>query len=149
MQVKELAKALGITSETVRYYTRLGYLKPNTSLENGYRNFRETDLQRLKFIQSARLLGFSVADIGQILSTADLGESPCALTRTLIEHRLVESEQKIQAMLALRDKMRAAVENWSVQPDREPDGRSICHLIEASDSGCCAVEAVGEREVRS
>ena len=66
MKVSELAKSLETTPDTVRYYTRLGILKPNKSA-NGYNYYPPQQISRLKFILSARHLGFSVDDIKQIL----------------------------------------------------------------------------------
>lgn len=130
MRVSELAESLSITPETVRYYTRLGYLAPKKSPNNGYREYDEKDQQRLRFILSARQLGFSVTDIGKILSEADQGKSPCCTTRQLMEKRLEETEQQFQEMVKLRNKMKAAVAQWYQKPNKQPNGQSICHLIE-------------------
>ncbi len=131
MRVAELSTNLGITPDTVRFYTRVGYLKPRKNPENGYKEYDEEDRQRLKFILSARGLGFSVEDVGQILAEADQGKSPCHTTRVLMEARLQENEQRFREMVALRKKMKAALRDWQARPDAPPDGDSICHLIEA------------------
>lgn len=130
MRVSELADSLSITPETVRYYTRVGYLTPKKSEGNGYREYGKPDQQRLRFILGARQLGFSVADIGQILSEADQGKSPCTTTRQLLERRLNETEHQFQEMVKLRTKMKMAVSQWRNKPNKQPTGQTICHLIE-------------------
>lgn len=88
MKVNELAKRGGVTAETVRHYARERLLAPQRHPDNGYQLFSETDLERLRFIQRARKLGFSVAEIRDILTHADQGDSPCPLVRDLLASRL-------------------------------------------------------------
>ena len=62
MKVREIASALATTPDTVRYYTRLQLITPAKS-DNGYKFYSTKDASRLRFILSARHLGFSVEDI--------------------------------------------------------------------------------------
>ncbi|WP_339616337.1 MerR family transcriptional regulator [uncultured Gilvimarinus sp.] len=130
MKVVEIARKLEVTADTVRFYTRIGILNPTKNYENGYRDYGAQDVNRLRFVLSARQLGFSVEDIQQILGHADNKESPCPTVRRLIEQRLHETEQRFQEVKLLRKRMREAVTQWSKEPDRVPDGDMICHLIE-------------------
>ncbi|GAA0303422.1 Cu(I)-responsive transcriptional regulator [Psychrosphaera haliotis] len=129
MKVTELAKSLGTTADTVRYYTRLELLKPAKSV-NGYKLYSNKEVSRLKFILSARNLGFSVADIKQILNESEDGKSACPLVRSLIKERLEETEKQFQAMLALRGKMSSALSQWEEMEDKAPTANMVCHLIE-------------------
>lgn len=133
MRVNQLAKEIGVTGDTVRFYTRIGYLKPNKNPGNGYKEYGAKDRRLLRFILSARQLGFSVEDIGQILDTAEHGRSPCPLVRELIRQRLIETEKGFQDSARLRQRMMTAIEAWSQKPDRLPTGDMICHLIEEFD----------------
>jgi DNA-binding transcriptional MerR regulator len=94
MRVKELANKLDITPETVRYYTRIGYLNPPNERGNNYRDYGPNEERYLRFILNARRLGFSVKDIGELLCHADKGRSPCPAARSLIIERLKETEQR-------------------------------------------------------
>ncbi len=140
MKVTELAKSLGTTADTVRYYTRLKLLNPSKSI-NGYKDYSEKDVFRLKFILSARQLGFSVADIQQILNEAEHGHSACPLVRTLIQQRLNETEKQFRAMLALRENMRNAIAQWQQMADKAPTSDMVCHLIE----GFAQLNLAGEK----
>lgn len=133
MRVNQLAKEIGVTGDTVRFYTRIGYLKPSKNPGNGYKEYGARDRRLLRFILSARQLGFSVEDIGQILDTAEQGRSPCPLARELIRQRLTETEKSFQDSARLRQDMMTAIETWSQKPDRAPTGDMICHLIEEFD----------------
>lgn len=130
MRVTELSKRLCITPDTVRFYTRIGFMTPTKSPVNGYKYYSEKDFQRLRFILSARQLGFSVNDIGQILDETAKGRAACPLVRRLIKQRLNEIEKRFTETACLRDRMLAAVEEWESKPDKSPTGDMLCHLIE-------------------
>ena len=130
MKVSELAKTFGVNKDTIRYYTRIGLLRPLKSVENGYKFYTITDQNRFKFILSARDLGFSIEDIKQILSESDVGKAPCPTVRVLIEKRLHETEQRFIEMTKLRNRMRAAMVTWKNRPDKAPSNNVICHLID-------------------
>ncbi|MCL7929340.1 MerR family transcriptional regulator [Halomonas llamarensis] len=131
MKVSELAKRGGVTSETVRHYTREQLLAPKRHPDNGYQLYSATDLERLQFIQRARKLGFSVAEIRDIIAHADHGDSPCPLVRDLLAHRLPQIRTQIQELEALAQRMEQALESWQNMPDAAPDGHSLCRLIES------------------
>ncbi|WP_257982745.1 MerR family DNA-binding protein [Shewanella sp. GutDb-MelDb] len=109
MRVNQLAKNLNITSDTVRFYTRIGLLTPDKSQTNGYNNYRNKDMFRMQFILSARNLGFTVADIKVIFSKTDHGESACQLVRQMIQKKLEDTEKQFEEMVKLRAKLSKAV----------------------------------------
>lgn len=135
MNVKKLAEKLGVTADTVRYYTRIGYVNPRKNPDNGYKEYTDKDRRRLQFILGARQLGFSVEDVGLILGKADKGRVPCPLVRELLEKRLAETEKQFIETLNLRKRMKSAIKRWQDQPDQLPTGTQICHLIEEFDFG--------------
>lgn len=130
MKVSELSKSLRITPDTVRYYTRIALLSPEKDSINGYNYYSKSDQHRLRFILSARQLGFSVKEIKQILTEADKGHTACPLVRELLQKRLEETEHEFQEALALRNRMQQAMQDWQDKPDKAPTGHMICHLIE-------------------
>jgi len=129
MKVQQLAKQQGIKADTVRHYVRIGLLTP-AKAENGYHVFSGEDQKRLRFIRSARDLGFTLDDIRQILMQSGQGQIPCPTVRQLIEPRLVDARQRLQAMQQLVTRMEDAVQSWQALPDCQPCGDHICHLIE-------------------
>ncbi|MCE8042793.1 MerR family DNA-binding protein [Halomonas daqingensis] len=131
MKVSELARRAEVTAETVRHYTREGLLHPQRDPDNGYQLFDQADLERLRFIQRARTLGFSVAEIGEILSHADQGDSPCPMVRDLLASRLPQIRARIRELEALASRMEQALDAWAEMPDGTPDGHSLCRLIES------------------
>ncbi|HSH49075.1 MAG TPA: MerR family transcriptional regulator [Halomonas sp.] len=131
MKVSELAREVGVTAETVRHYTRESLLEPRRNPSNGYQIYSQRDLERLRFIQRARTLGFSVVEIREILEQADHGDSPCPLVRDLLTSRLPEIHRRIAELQALAARMEQALDAWREMPDGIPDGHSLCRLIES------------------
>lgn len=133
MKVKALATTTGVSSDTVRFYTREGLLRPKKNPANGYHEYQSSDVKRLDFILKARQLAFSVEDIKTLLEQSDRGETPCPTARALIEERLSEMERRLQELQKLCRRMRSATQTWKTTPDCKPCDQHICHLIELFD----------------
>lgn len=133
MTVTQLARRVNVSAESVRYYTRIGLLKPERHVENGYRLFSSTDIKRLKFILRAKGLGFTLSEISKILQHSENHDSPCPLVRDLITRRIKENRERLDALAYLQIRMEKALSQWETMPDGIPDGHSVCHLIEAMD----------------
>lgn len=131
MTAAVLAKRTDTPIFTVRYYTRIGLLKPSRNLKNGYKVYKQTDKERLKFITAAKELGFTLAEIEEILDHAAHGESPCPMVREIVVKRIEENRQKLQQMKRLQKRLERAAEVWQTMKDSEPDGYSVCRLIES------------------
>jgi len=131
MTAAVLAKRADVPLFTVRYYTRIGLLKPGRDLRNGYKIYKPSDKDRLKFITSAKELGFTLAEIEEILDHAAHNNSPCPMVRDVVEKRIVENKQKIREMQRLQKRLEKAAETWKGMKNSTPDGHSVCHLIES------------------
>lgn len=140
MKVSELARAAEVSSDTVRFYTRAGLLHPRRDPDNGYQLYATADLQRLRFARKARQLGFSLKEVTAILRDADTQKSPCPQVRDLFALKLVAVEQQLQELTELRDRMRAATQQWQGMPNGAPDGHTICRLIEYWDAPSAVTE---------
>ncbi|MDR9440409.1 MAG: MerR family DNA-binding protein [Halomonas sp.] len=144
MKVSELARLAGVTAETVRHYTRERLLHPERHPDNGYQLFGQDDLDRLRFIQRARTLGFGVAEIRDILDHADHGDSPCPMVRDLLASRLPQIRERIRELQSLASRMEQALAAWDEMPDGTPDGHSLCRLIESFPEPLNAGHETGE-----
>jgi DNA-binding transcriptional MerR regulator len=131
MTASILAKKAGVPLFTVRHYTRIGLLKPSRDLRNGYKVYKQTDTERLRFIAAAKELGFTLAEIEEILDHAAHDESPCPMVREIVERRVKENKEKIRELKRLQSRLEGAVEMWKSMKNSEPDGHSVCRLIES------------------
>jgi len=130
MTVSELARRAGVTADTVRHYTRNGLLTPIRDECNGYNRYDSSDLARLLFIRKAKLLGFNLGDVSEILMESRLGNSSCPLVRKIMEQRLLEIRRRLHDLQKLQTRMEYAAALWAHMPDGTPDGKAVCHLIE-------------------
>ncbi len=132
LTVNQLATRSNVTANVVRYYTRRGLLHPKRHPENDYRLYRSDDAQRLRFIQQAKSLGFTLKEIETILERVGNGESACPLVRHQLKQRIEENRKQIEALQALQQRMEYALAEWRYLPNLDPDGEHLCHLIESS-----------------
>jgi DNA-binding transcriptional MerR regulator len=96
--IGRLARRVGMRSSTLRYYEAEGLLTPSAHSEAGYRLYDVAAEQTLRFIQRAQRLGFSLADIRQLLTQRDTGRpSDDALTQ-IAEARYLALEQQLTAL---------------------------------------------------
>ena len=126
-----LAKKTKLPIYTVRHYTRIGLLQPSRNSTNNYKVYQPSDASRLKFIVAAKNLGFTLAEITNILGKAEHGESPCPSVRKIIVHHIEENRRKIKEMQRMQKKMESALKDWENLHDSMPNGTSVCHLIES------------------
>jgi len=131
LTINQLALQSKLPAHVVRYYVRIGLIQPSDQQDNGYRLFTPEDAARLRFIRLAKHLGFTLNEIKEITQHADMEESPCQDVRRIIQNRIVENRTKIDEMLQLQNRMESALEHWETMPDGEPNGHSVCHLIES------------------
>jgi MerR family transcriptional regulator, Zn(II)-responsive regulator of zntA len=131
MTASVLAKRTNVPLFTVRYYTRIGLLKPSRDLRNGYRVYNTADKDRLKFITSAKELGFTLAEIESVLNHAHHGDSPCPMVREIVERRIEETKETIKHLQSLQGRLEGAVKMWKKMKNASPTGTSVCRLIES------------------
>lgn len=112
MTVKQLADRVGVAPHVVRYYTQRGMLRPERNSANGYRQYAETELHRLRFICRAKTVGFTLGEIQEILRDVEAGAPPSDGVRRLIRDRLNENEKRLEDAQRLQQRVREAVEAW-------------------------------------
>ena len=130
MIVNELATKSGVSSNTIRYYSKIGLLEPNRDQNNGYKLFRPEDVHKLKFIQQAKDLGFTLNHIKEMLRRVKQGEMVCDLAREQIVKNIAECESEIGDLKDKKRKMVSALDQWKQLPSELPNEQVWCHLIE-------------------
>jgi MerR family mercuric resistance operon transcriptional regulator len=126
--IGKLAEAAGVNIETIRYYQRRGLLDEPPKPLAGYRCYQ---VKRLRFIKRAQALGFTLDEVGALL-TLD-GASSCSETRALAVRKLALIEQKMADLAAMQQVLGALVRQCDVS-----DGGADCSLSRraATDRGC-------------
>jgi len=131
LTVTDLANRSGATPHAVRYYTRMGLLRPKRNPDNGYRLYQHSEVNWLRFIRQAKRLGYTLNEIREIMHDSDQGKSPCPRVREILNQRIDENRRQLEELMALQTRMEQALDQWSDMPDGVPDGDSVCHLIES------------------
>lgn len=110
LRVSELADAVGVSPDTIRYYERAGLLPPPARTPSGYRAYDAHAVDRLKFIQGAQRLGLRLRDIMHLLTIRDTGSCPCEPAEELLRRRLAELDAEMTRLAALRTEMVAMID---------------------------------------
>jgi MerR family mercuric resistance operon transcriptional regulator len=104
--IGQLATAGRVKLETIRYYERIGLMKPPPRTAGGHRAYGEEHLRRLAFISRGREIKFSLQDIGELLLIAERSGPVCGpvleVARPHLEtvRRHIAELQHFEAMLA-------------------------------------------------
>lgn len=128
MTATVLANQADVSLYTVRHYTRIGLLKPARNTQNNYKVYQTSDAVRVRFIKAAGNLGFSLAEIADILKEAKEGNTPCPMVREIIVRRIAENQRKIREMQKLQRKMEKALQDWSKMRNSMPTGDPVCGM---------------------
>ena len=106
LSIGQLAKSAHVGIDTVRFYEKQGLLPKPQRKESGYRHYNADDARRLVFIRRAKELGFSLADIGELLKlrgqTADKSGRSIERVRNVAKHKLQMVEEKIAELERIR-----------------------------------------------
>jgi DNA-binding transcriptional MerR regulator len=142
MFIHELAKQTGVPTKTIRYYESIGLLPPAQRAANNYRQYTPANEERLRFIASARALGFSLDEIAEILAARDNGIAPCQRVLDAIGERLDEIDRRIAGLLTLRDALKQLQTEGAVLPLDDVRGeRCICYLLKTyRDTGQITIQ---------
>lgn len=132
MTIGDVAKAAGVSAKTIRYYEDAGLIAPADRADNGYRVYDERALQLLRFVKRSRDLGFSMADVGELLALWQDQDRHSGDVRAVAERHLEGIERKMAELESLR---RALV-----------DLVSCCHGDDRPDCPILDELAGGEQE---
>lgn len=122
MRPGELARQVGVSTDTLRHYERLGLLPIPPRTSGGYRNYSPQALKRASLIRRALGVGLSLSDLKTILKIRDQGGIPCQSVRNLADSKLRQLEQQVTDLVAMRDQLRRVLRSWNKSLARTPKG---------------------------
>ena len=125
LTIGAVAKRVGTRPSAIRFYERQGLLAPHR-LPNGYRVYDHTAVDILRFIDRARTLGFSLAEVKQIVNLRRAGNEPCDCVMEMIERNVAAITSRIAELSKLRRNLRSLIKKPA--PHQEP--AAICPIIE-------------------
>ncbi len=128
-----LARLAGVSTDTLRFYERRGLLAPPPRDASGYRRYPIDAVNRVHLIQHALDAGFSIDELAGILKARDAGSAPCRQVFQIATTRLRELEERVSALTALRDRLRATLADWERRLAATPPGQRAALLDGLSD----------------
>jgi DNA-binding transcriptional MerR regulator len=130
MLIRELAKQTGVAATTIRYYESIGLIPAPERGENNYRQYSQADAERLRFIASARSLGFSLDDITEFLAARADGSLPCQRVLASLDQQISDVERRIADLLALRETLISIRQAAQALPQDQGSGEQcVCYLL--------------------
>lgn len=136
MRIQELSRQSGVPAKTIRYYESIGIMPPPHRGPNNYREYTPAAVERLRFIVSARSLGFSLSEIGEFLEAREVGMLPCKRILDSFDKRIMDIDRRIAELLALRDTLTQIQRHGADIPvDRRCDDDCLGYTVRTSVPG--------------
>jgi MerR family copper efflux transcriptional regulator len=102
MNIGEAAKTTGISAKMIRHYESVGLVAAAARTDAGYRQYTEVDVHTLRFIRHARDLGFSIVEIGELVSLWHDRGRPSRQVKALASAHIQALEDKARELLAMK-----------------------------------------------
>lgn len=102
LTIGEIARRAGVGVETVRFYERQGLIEEPARRASGYRQYGEEVVDRLRFIRQAKELGFTLAEIRELLSLRVDPASTCADVKGRAEAKIADIDEKIRTLQRMK-----------------------------------------------
>lgn len=127
MKIGEVAKLSGTGIETIRFYEREGLLLEPERRPSGYRQYDESTVERLEYIRRAKELGFTLAEIRELLELSFAAHAGCDHIRQRAEAKVADIEGKIRSLQQMKRSLGKIVVQCRVKNSTED-----CPLVHKS-----------------
>jgi MerR family mercuric resistance operon transcriptional regulator len=127
-RIGEVAKHAGVTVETIRFYESQTLIPKPPRSESGYRQYTSKTIRRVRFIQRAKELGFSLKDIHVLLTLRNEPNATCADVKTQALMKIEEVDEKSADLTRIRRALTDLVERCNAEADL-----SECPILDALD----------------
>ena len=136
MTVGELSKRAGVNLETVRFYEKEKLLPQPERTSGGHRLYTDDDIERLKFIQRAKWVGFTLKEIRTLMRVREANPTDrCEDAMDLARAKVIEINEKLSELQKMRDALQTFLDTC---PDTDA---GHCHVIQGLQSveppACC------------
>ena len=135
LQIGRVAQRAGVSVDTVRYYESRGLIAEPPRQASGYRQYAPGVVDRIQFIKQAQKLGFTLADIEELLRLRDAPDTTCSDVRRKAESKLDEIEEKLVALRRMKATLDELVDACKGRQDERTDQCPILGAME-TDHEC-------------
>ena len=124
MNIGEAAQAAGVSAKMLRYYEKIGLIRPAARTESGYRVYSDEDVHTLRFIRRSRGLGFSIEETSELLALwRDKSRASADVKSFALKH-VSELEAKIDELQAMCRTLKHLASHC------HGDGRPDCPILD-------------------
>ena len=129
MNIGQASKASGVSAKMIRYYEQTGLIPAADRTSSGYRDYSGTDVHMLRFIRRARDLGFSVAEISDLLGLWRDEARQSSEVKRLAQGHIDELHKKIKGLQDMANTLTTLVNTCN------GDHRPHCPILQSLESG--------------
>ena len=129
-----LAKSAGVSPDTVRHYEKIGVLQRASRTESGYRIYPASALERVLVVQRALRIGFTLAELAEVLTARDAGGAPCRRVYELAQEKLKGIEADIEALKRTKRYVKKVLCDWEQRIENAGSGEKSHLLYSLTDA---------------
>jgi DNA-binding transcriptional MerR regulator len=123
LRIGEVARQAGVSPATVRLYERKGLLPRAVRSASGYRGFSADTIARMRLIQCALAVGFTINELSRILRRRDSGGAPCRDVQSLAREKLAELGRRKRELDRLCRLLKSTLRQWEAEMAKTPPGK--------------------------
>ncbi len=125
MNIGKASKLSELTVKAVRYYDNIGLVKPHQNIFSGYREYKEEDVLKLKFVGKARKFNFSINECRELLSLYENKSRTSKDVKKLTIEKINQIDEKLKQLQNLKDELTYLADNC------HGDDRPNCPILNA------------------
>ena len=126
--IGDAARELGVPTSTLRYYERVGLVRPSARSPSNYRLYTAADIERLRFVRAAQANGFTLEDVAELLALRAVKRVPPREVQRMLSHRIEALDAKVAEMRHLQDELRRLLRRC-----RAGEGAGRCDVVVTLD----------------
>ncbi len=130
LRIGHLAQLSGVSADTIRHYERLGLLGKAPRSGGGYRLFPPSAVDRVRLIQRAVRVGFSLRQLGTFLRVRQTGGAPCRSVRDAATQMLEALDRQLADLTATRTAIHTMLNDWNDRLAHTPTNQPA-HLLDS------------------
>lgn len=131
MRIGEASRLSGLRASAIRYYETNGIIPLPERNGAGYREYRNGDVELLRFVRQLRSLELPLDDVREIVALRSRGDAPCASVRAAITSEAAAIDRRIEDLRRLRDELSLLQDAAADITDDWPTS-CVCHILEPS-----------------
>jgi DNA-binding transcriptional MerR regulator len=132
-----LARMTGVSPDTIRHYEKIGVLPKASRTESGYRIYPASTVERVLVVRRALRIGFTLAELVEVLKARDSGGAPCHRVYKLAQEKLKGITEDIEALRETQRYLKQVLGDWAGRMRQTAPGQksNLLHSLTGSVNG--------------